>query len=313
MDTQFLSIRNGALQDENLPSKLKILNFGANESQKGVFTVNADSLAAIQRQIGEKAFERLLIDFEHSSVPGTPAYTPPPRKHAGYGTLRAGPDGVWLDAIEWTPAGKEFAKEYSDLSPVVLHDGGVVTGITSVALCPNGALNDVTFFGADAPVAGKTKGQDMDEIKVQLAALSQSLADLAAKVAALEKPDVELETLTAKVGELSGAMAGEIKTQLAALAAKVESQQAAFAADLARRDKDALLGDAARDGKVIALSAEAIAKLSVEELRDHVSKVRATVPLAARTPAFVQDGLDAANGARQAIARNCGIDPAKVK
>ena len=54
----------------------------------------------------------------------------------------------------------------------------------------------------------------------------------------------------------------------------------------------AVLEAAARDGKVVALSADAVEKLSVEDLRAHVEKLTPTVPLSAHTPRHLRESKD---------------------
>jgi hypothetical protein len=263
-------LSNRALDAAELPAELKILNAGANPSDYGDVLVDEVSLAALERQIQKKSFARILIDFEHASEPDTPKYQPPPRKHAGYGTLALSADGVYLKDIRWTPAGREYAPEYQDLSPTVkLTPGRQVVFVKSLALCPNGAIHDLTFFESEP----QTQETDMDTLQESLNGVQAALAALAERVAKLETPPTD-QPLDAKVTELEQ---------------KLTTLSADLAADAARRDKAAILDGAARDGKVVQLAADAVAALTVEQLKDHVAKLQATVPLSARTPRHVRE------------------------
>lgn len=342
-----LRISNGGLVGEKLPERLKILGWGDNPNVKGsTVRVTNRTLQILADNQKEQGFDRVALDYEHNTVEDSPEFkrTQEPRKVAGYGIPEVVPgEGLFLRMMTYTPSGVENAREYIDLSPTVHKDEktGEVDFIHSAALCRQGAVEDLHFFNVNMK---PTKGQDMDEIKTQLAALSQTLTELSAKVAALEKPAPELETLTAKVGELNGAVTGELKTQLAALSqtltelsakvavlekpapaletltakaaemdGKLVTMQADFASEMSRRDKEILLDSAHRDGKVITLNVESIGKLSLLDLKDHISKIVPTVPLSARTPRTGFGGESAPSGLSLAIAKNCGIDPEKVK
>lgn len=136
---------------EQLPTRLKLFEWGANRSAQGEFIVNEKTAAAIAKQIGSDAFARVVIDFDHQSEKSSPTFTPSPRHHAGYGDVEVVPgDGIYLTNIEWTAKGREFAPNYQDVSPVPIYSktDRAVLGICSVALVPNGALVGRTLFTA---------------------------------------------------------------------------------------------------------------------------------------------------------------------
>jgi hypothetical protein len=151
-----LRVSNGALGEEKLPSRLKILKWGANPSVKGTFKVGGKTLACLEANQRALGFERVAIDYNHCSVPGSEDYVPgKPPSIFGYGTVRLHPgDGIYLEDVTWTPLGLEHARNYEDLSPTV-HQApdSEVDYVHSVALTTNGALENVTFFSA---TAGKT-------------------------------------------------------------------------------------------------------------------------------------------------------------
>ena len=304
-------ICNQALAAGELPARIKFLNWGENPSDRGPFVVNETTVAALSEQIAQKSFARVLIDFEHNSLSASPNYQPPPRLHAGYGDLRiytphhakqaprgessgastsaADEAGVWLEDITWTPTGRRFAREYADISPAVKHDkDGVVMGVLSVALCPNGALHDVTFFSAEYNQEDRTMADE--EVKK----LTEQVATLEA---ALKKATDDLEKLTAENAELRKQLdaQGKGQTQDDGQTQDKDQDQKQDVADLQARvnelgraydalRKQALITSACAAGKVISLSDEAIAKLSVADLSAHIETLKPSVPLGRQTP-----------------------------
>ena len=91
----------------------------------------------------------------------------------------------------------------------------------------------------------------------------------------------------------------------------VEKKVAALSAAAVAHEKADLVAEAAREGKVVALSAEALAKISVEDLKATIAKTAVTVPLSAKTPANLKEAT--ANGEvsdeLRKIALNCGVSP----
>ncbi|HMO52316.1 MAG TPA: phage protease [Kiritimatiellia bacterium] len=273
----YFSIKNHALSAATLPRELKLFRFGDNPTDQGTFKVTQRTLDALNGQIAKGVFERVLIDFEHNSLEGSPKYQPPPRKHAGVGVLAASADGgIMLKDVTWTPDGEQYARGYPDISPVVPYDKTTmeILGLSSVGLVPNGSVIGLSFFSAlYNPEEGSTQQQETD---MELAALKQQVDKLAESVTALmTKIDgLGVSAMTAKVTELETAL-----KPLATLKADID-------AGFAKRDKDALLVQAAFAGKVPTLTDEAIAKLSVEDLRAHIEKLPVTVPLHLRTAHF---------------------------
>jgi hypothetical protein len=57
-------------------------------------------------------------------------------------------DGLYLSEIEWTPSGKEYARNYADLSPAPVMEGNRAIGLHSCALTRAGAVDGLSFFSA---------------------------------------------------------------------------------------------------------------------------------------------------------------------
>ena len=147
----FRAVANGALRGAELPTRLKVLDWGVSRTAKGQVLLGAKAVEIEARQKAA-GFERVAIDFEHNTVPSSPEFqrTTEPRPVAGYGTLRLVPgEGLYLESITWTPQGQAHARNFEDLSPaLVLDAGGEVTFVHSVALTRAGAVEGLTFYSA---------------------------------------------------------------------------------------------------------------------------------------------------------------------
>ena len=111
--------------------------------------------------------------------------------------------------------------------------------------------------------------------------------------------------------EQEAELSAAVKAAVAEAVKPIQEQVAALSASAVAHEKQDLIAAAAREGKVIALSAEALAKISVEDLKATITKTAVTVPLSAMTPSKVNE-----NGAggepteeQRMIALNCGVSP----
>jgi len=307
-----MAVDLSAREGHSLPKRVKVLNWGENPNARGkrVFVGRKLQVALASPTYG---FHRIPLDFEHNTAPGTPAYAESrePRVVAGFGALDVVEgSGVFLALDAWTPEGTANAANYADVSALAVCDAaGEVVAIPSVALCRCGAVPGMDFADValsvptptkDAPMDWKTmiaKALGMDPATVSDEDLAKALAD------ALKKP---MEALSAAVD----AATKPVSERVLALSALVEGVQA----HMVKRDKTDVLAQARAEGKVVALSAEATDKLSLEDLRAHVAALPVTVPLSARTPeTIVEDASKREVSAEQrAIALNCGLDPDAV-
>lgn len=158
-------ISNGALKGD-LPSRLKLLNWGENPSVKGAVKVSEISARELPIKQLAAGYDRIALDFEHNTVPGAPEYerTKEPREVAAYGTPRiVANEGLFLEDVQWTPAGKRDALNFADLSPAVqMDDAGNIVFIHSSALTRNGAVEGLSFFNVtlSAEPSKKESGHD---------------------------------------------------------------------------------------------------------------------------------------------------------
>ena len=149
---------------EKLPTRMVVFPWGDNESTKGLFRVNEVTLSSLPRNQKITGFERVCIDFNHNTVPGTESYKGEPCEVAAYAdVLCVENEGIVYDNIEWTPAGRKFVGEghYRDLSPAPKKDAqDNVIFLHSVAACRQGAVADLILLYSDhlpKPQPTKTK------------------------------------------------------------------------------------------------------------------------------------------------------------
>lgn len=154
------SLKNGALNAKELPSTIKVLNWGANKTLKGVFVVDERTLRVFDDNQKQAGWDTIALDYEHNTVPGTTAYkeSAEPRPVAAHLSCSVVPyEGMFCQVKDWTPGptgGLANAKNYSDLSaaPIAEEVNGefVVIGLHSVAMTQHGA-SDAQFLSSDFP------------------------------------------------------------------------------------------------------------------------------------------------------------------
>jgi phage I-like protein len=319
-------ISNGALAAKDLPKRLKFLDWGDSESLKGTVRVSAltaERLPAIQAARG---WDRIALDYEHNTLPGTPEFerSHEPRPVAAYGVVVCVPgDGLYLDDIQWTPHGEKFAREYVDLSPAPAQTSdGTVVGVHSVALCRHGSVTGLQFYSVNL-----NEGDAMKEMLCKMLGLPETATEEEIKKAFADQikalsveavgqvPDLkplELRLVALEKGSGDVAKIQALSAEVVTLTGKIAEMEKG----ILRRDRNDILTRAAREGKVVALSAEAIDKLSVTDLDSHVKALPVVVPLEQRTPDYViphSAPTGEEDAAIDRVARACGMDPAKVK
>lgn len=287
-------IANGALAAETLPTRLKLLNWGVNKTLKGDVTVGADTLTLLDAEQKLRGFDRIGIDFEHDSVKGHPNFKPSPREYAAYGVPQViEHDGLYLDAIQWTPAGEKFAKNYADLSPTpLLNDAGQVIFLHSVALTPQGAVEGLSFFDInESPTPKKTMNPDLLKLLATLFGTPEDATE--EQIHAAGKSFMEKQALSAE--KKDEPKPDEVK----ALNARLDGIE-----------RTSLLTLAAGEGKVIPASVRDV--LPLGSLKALIAETPATVPLEKRTAAGIKplDVTPALNASDKSVAAQLGISEA---
>jgi phage I-like protein len=193
--------------------------------------------------------------------------------------------------------------------------------VVSVALCRNGAVPGAEFrestlhsttTGGQAPRTPsnenpqqhphKENAMDYKAILLKLLGLPEDASD---------------EAVADAVEKLNQAKAPEPAPEpnpaggVAPLAARIDALERR--ADKA--EKDAILARARAEGRVVALSAEAVAKLSPQDLEETVAKTPATVPLSAVTPGAVREKAPKAEESEEErrVREMCGLTREEVE
>lgn len=307
-----------------LPRRIKVLNWGDNPNCHGR-RVNVGPLFAKCLSAAVYPYRQVALDFEHNTFPGTAAYkeSREPRPVAGFGSIEVVEGrGVYLTMSSWTPEGERMAVNYADVSAGAVTDkDGNVVAVSSVALCRAGAVDGMDFV--EAPLSGgvssalsgiidnnNQEGQAMDfkALLIKSLGLGDDATDEAIQAALAKalgrKPDENQEARQA-------AMSAAVKAAVAEAVKPIHEQVAALSAAAVAHEKRDLVAEAAREGKVVALSADALAKLSVEDLKATIAKTAVTVPLSAKTPATVKETAPSGEVPDEfrRIALNCGVSP----
>lgn len=275
------AVSNGALKGESLPTRIKLMAWGANPSIKGIYHIGETSakvLATNQRLLG---YERVALDLDHCSVQGSQEHLRllrlgQPPIIFGYGRpaivspkseVRSanGDDpeaGLWLEEMEYTPLGATSARNFSDLSPAVKDCDGEVVFIGSVALTTNGCLHDVTFFSATAKNTENTKNMS-EANKTQLDAANvitvAEMAPIVGLAATASKADV--------LGKLSllsvlGALSALVKDGKVMIMDTVSAIDGRLAAVEKAATQGVALLSATVDGKVVNFTGQDVVLLA---------------------------------------------------
>ena len=313
-----------------LPRRIKVLNWGDNPNCHGK-RVNVGALFVKCLNADTYPYRKVALDFEHNTFPGTAAYkeSKEPRPVAGFGTIEAVEgDGVYITMSSWTPDGEKMAANYADVSAGAVTDKeGNLVAVASVALCRAGAVDGMDFV--EAPLSGgissalsgiinnqegglkpaapiqKGKAMDYKALLLKLLGLGEDATDEAIQAAldaAGKKPTQE---------EQDAALSAAVKTAVAEAVKPIEEKVAALSAAAVAHEKADLIAEAAREGKVIALGADAVGKITVEDLKATIAKTPVTVPLNAKTPSGLKPAapIDEVPEELRQIALNCGVSP----
>ena len=306
-----------------LPRRIKVLNWGDNPNCHGK-RVHVGALFVKCLNAETYPYRKVALDFEHNTFPGTAAYkeSKEPRPVAGFGTIEAVEgDGVYITMSSWTPEGEKMAANYADVSAGAVTDKeGNLMAVASVALCRAGAVDGMDFV--EAPLSGgissalsgiinnNQKGQqamDYKALLLKLLGLGEDATDEAIQAAL----DAAGKKPTQK--EQDAALSAAVKAAVAEAVKPINEKVVALSAAAEAHEKADLIAEAAREGKVVALSADAIGKITVEDLKATIAKTPVTVPLNAKTPTNLAGAETRHTGEvpeelRQ-IALNCGVSP----
>ena len=328
-----------------LPHRIKVLNWGDNPNCHGK-RVNVGPLFVRCLGADTYPYRKVALDFEHNTFPGTPAYkeSAEPRAVAGFGMIEAVEgDGVYITMSSWTPEGERMAAHYADVSAGAVTDKeGNLIAVSSVALCRAGSVDGMDFVEAPlsggissalsgiinqeggkesglkpaappaAPISKGKQAMDYKALLLKSLGLGEDATDEAIQ-AALDAAEKKPKDTPDGAGESGrdAALSAAVKEAVAEAMKPIGEKVAALSAAAVAHEKADLIAEAAREGKVIALSADALGKLSVEDLKATIAKTAVTVPLSAKTPEHIKPTTtegEVPEEFRQ-IALNCGVSP----
>ena len=196
-----------ALAGDALPDRVRFLKWGRNETTKGPFIVDDYTARVLPLNQAKLGFERVALDYEHNTVPGTSEYerSQEPRPVAAHGAVQVVPgEGLYLVGLNWTPSGRDHARNYEDLSGALSKDAqDRVVFAHSVALTHNGATPDVHLLSSRAaqspqpPNERSLMPETIETLTASLATLSTQLTGLVDRISRLEtKPAPSVPDLT---------------------------------------------------------------------------------------------------------------------
>lgn len=306
---------------KGLPEKVPLFKWGRNETVNGPVFVNEFTAATLPRMQKAAGFDTVALDFEHNTVPGSREFqrSQEPRPVAAHGTpfVRVG-EGLGVELLEWTPAGKDNAANYVDLSAAAsLNEKREVVFLHSGALCRQGAAMDIHLFTAGISDEGQLikniEGiESMNKIIIALFTalgltppkedatedqINAAAKDLLGKIAGNA-----VATFTAKLDELKAQLDGIAKNagkdagaMIQTFTARVDALEKANT----EREREALLVQASFEGKVVPKSVLPDDKgqggLALPALKTFIAELPVTVPLEQRTRIGVKTFTPSAN------------------
>lgn len=290
------------------PNWLHVLPAGVFTGVDGRGPYRATDLAAIVA--ASMARGPIPVDENHATMLAPKTGAPSPAR-GWIVEMQARPGGIW-GRVEWSETGAALMgdRAYRSLSPVFRHarDGGVEQ-ILSVALTNNPALPELT-----ALFTHQETGMDIVQLRAALG-LPETADDAAilARATALAEADRGHTAAMTAIASAAGATTptqdaivaalaarGGDATQVAALTSTItglETRIAQLTADQARRDAEAFVDQAIRDGKPI------------NPLRDHYIARFTADPAAVRKEIAALPSLHDGGLGRQARA---DVDPNTV-
>ena len=333
-----------------MPRRLKLLNWGVNQTVFGPVIVNETTAALLPMNQKKLGFDTIALDYEHNTVPKTPEYerTKEPREIAANCVPLVVPgEGLFVDALEYTPSGIQNHMNYIDLSPTPkLSKLGEVVFLHSVALCRQGAVEDLHYFSVSLGESGDMQEEpqqenstmkelmaffkkvfklpdtatDEDVMKAFQGAVSMPSdggepVPCSARIIALEAAVKPLQALVATDGQLTTLSAGFAGLQTRLGDVDVKEQITTLNTQIEGVSKDVACFMARVAGKVVPLSAADLAKTPLETLNSMIAALPVTVPVVQLTTlsaASTGSSETAPTADEVKVAKACGMDPAKV-
>lgn len=306
---------------EGLPKRILVMPWGVSETAKGRIIVNETTVKELHAFNLSKNWDRAYFDWEHNSVPGSDTYKGEPVAIAANGVpLSAGGlevvagEGIYALTGDYTPEGKQILPggHYVDLSPVVhTNDKGEVIGLHSIAFCRHGATPGLIFLSA-TPTQTKTTMDKPPQSADELFNALKGALNLGADATPGDVMTGLTKALSAKVevekkGDDKPAAADDAVKTLTATVADLSATVKTLSATVEGTERANVLAQAAREGKQVPKSAEA---LPLDQLKTLCAELPVTVPMEKRTPdatALMLSGTGGVNPVANEVSKHTGV------
>lgn len=304
-----------------LPAEIVICPWGASKDLTGadviVNDVTVAELAANQSKYG---FDEIALDFNHATVPGTdkdgqPVKPREPLPIAAMGSLTVVPHkGIIFRPLSWTPEGETYysGRHYRDLSPTVgRNEKGEVTFVHSVALTRNGQIHNLHAYSATAGLPALTTLST--PLPTHTTTMDNNTPDYRALLLSVLKLDdaaTDEQIIAAASTPLSAPekKEEEVPAATAMAASTTPENLVAFNARLDSLERDNLVSEATRAGKLIPLSADALKLTPLSVLKDLITQLPAgAVNMTPGTPAKETPSLKALSADEEIVRQRMGF------
>lgn len=217
----------------------------------------SDPAAVIAASLAAAPGGKLLVDFDHRSVPVGDER--PDTRAAGWITAMAVEGDRIMASVEWTPEGRAAleGRAYRFISPTFRSVGRAVVRIDGAGLVNTPALPQLRQLASK-----EDHMEPLEEIAGALGLAADKPADIVARVKALVTSETQLASITEAAGVTGADAARQICTRLTAKApdpaqfvpmasfAALQTQLATLQADVGKGKVDAALEKAREDGKL---------------------------------------------------------------
>lgn len=319
-----LAVQKGRIP---LPAELVICPWGNSTDLSGAPVIcNQTTVAELSANQSKYGFDEIALDFAHNTVPpvgaeGKPLKAPEPLPIAAMGKLSVVPGrGIIFTPSAWTPEGEQYycGRHYKDLSPTVgKNDKGEVNFVHSVALTRAGQISGLHAYSAHGLPAltnlstttmDTTTAPDYRALLVKTLKLDDTATDEQI-IAAIDTEAAEVEPLAAPEKPVTTPCAAAVApAAIVPLAATAAPELTALQSRMDTMERDNLIAEAGRCGKIIPLSADVLALTPIVVLRNMIATLTpGTVPLSAGpTPAGPTPALKALSADESAVAARMG-------
>lgn len=296
-----------SLLESGPPAEFRIFPAGHYETTKGIFKFTATSGREVMERF--KAYgNELPLDYGHAMHMPISLDPAESGKAAGWFTPELRGAELWATNVRYTHRAEKMLRdrEYRYFSPTFLHsEDGEIQELWSIALTNQPATTRMKPLMAAKPEAPKAE----PNIMLKLLAQKLGLADTATETEVLAALDARLLPV-AQLSHLTGKGPAESLGLIAAWKAGAEEcarltkQMAELEAKHASDEKDRLIVEGVKGGKVPPAMKEFLSTLSVEQVKVFLASAPSVAPAPAPKPGETKFE---ASKEEESIARMMGV------